>query len=188
MSRIEKLDRSALSSEQAEVYDHIAGGQRAEGPRLFDLVDEHGRLNGPFNAMLVAPAVGDALQALGAAVRYETELSGRVREMAILAVATRWECEFETCAHEAVGRAAGLSEPEIVDLRIPGGLVPTDPLEAAALRVVELLLADGDLDDVAWTAAREHLTEAQMVELMVLVGYYATLALMLRVLRVPVPR
>ncbi|HEY0949418.1 MAG TPA: hypothetical protein VGD85_04425, partial [Nocardioides sp.] len=54
-------------------------------------------------AGLLSPAVGDALQRLGAAVRYRTALPDRAREMAILLVAARWDSAFEREAHEAVG-------------------------------------------------------------------------------------
>jgi 4-carboxymuconolactone decarboxylase len=123
------------------------------------------------------------LQGLGAAVRYRTSLSDRIREMAILAVATWWDSDFERYAHEAVGRAVGLTEEEVAQLREVGGGRPEDPVEAAALDVVWTLLRDRDLDDDAYRRAREHLSEAVLFELTTLVGYYATLALVMRVFR-----
>ena len=39
--------------------------------------------------------MGAALQDLGAAVRYRTGLTDRVREMAILLVAAHWDSAFE---------------------------------------------------------------------------------------------
>ncbi len=185
--RLVPLQPSELSPEQAEVYDHIAGGTRARGPRLFEMTDHEGRLNGPFNAMLLAPQLGDALQGLGEKVRYTTSLSDRVRELAILAVATHWESAFERYAHEAVGRAAGLTEEEIMALRDLPSLQPADPREAAALDLTRSLLAEADLDDDAWAAARAVLTETEIFELTVLVGYYATLALVMRVFRIGSP-
>ena len=181
--RFPRIHREALTAEQAEVYEHIAGGERAKGPRLFELTDAEGHLNGPFEPMLLAPQLGDALQALGAAVRYRTTLSDRIREMAILAVATWWDSDFERYAHEAVGRAAGLTDEEVSYLREAGGGRPTDPMETTALDVVWTLLRERDLSDEAFAKATENLTEAQLFELTTLVGYYATLALVMRVFR-----
>ena len=48
--------------------------------------------------------------------------------------------------------------------------------------------ADGDLDDGAYAEAVEQLGAAGLFELLTLVGYYATLALQLRVFRVVRPR
>ena len=181
------LRPSELTPAQAELYARIAGGPRAAGPQLFALTDSEGRLNGPFDAMLLAPRLGDALQGLGAGVRYGTSLSDRVREMAILAVATHWDSAFERYAHEAIGRAAGLSRQEVQALRDLPALVPDDPREAAALDLVRALLTEQDLDDEGWAAARAVLDEAEVFELTTLVGYYATLALVMRVFRTPTP-
>ena len=106
-----------LSPEQRALYDEIAGGPRSAGPRLFELVDQAGRLNGPFGIMLHSPAVGSALQALGAAVRYRSVLPDRIRELAVLAVAAHWTSEFELYAHVHAG-----DQP--VDLRLGQPGVP----------------------------------------------------------------
>jgi 4-carboxymuconolactone decarboxylase len=185
--RADPLRPADMTPAQRRVYDNIAGGARTRGPQVFALTDDEGRLNGPFNAMLLAPAVGDALQALGAAVRYGSSLSGRVREMAILAVATHWDSAFERYAHEAVARAAGLTDEEITLLRDLHALHPADPHEAAALAVTRHLLIDHDLDDEAFTAARQALRDEELVELTTLVGYYSTLSLLMRVFRVEAP-
>jgi 4-carboxymuconolactone decarboxylase len=139
-------------------------------------------LLGPFGGFLLSPGVGDALQRLGAAVRYQGRLTDRVREMAVLAVAARWDSSFERHAHEAVGRAIGLTDAELETLR--GGGVPDlpDPVEAAALRVTRALL-DGDVDDETWSSSVPPLDAGIVFELIVLVGYYSTIALQMRVLR-----
>ena len=116
-ARIPKLAPAELDPAQAELYQAIAGGRRAVGPQLFRLVDDAGRLEGPFNAFLLQPALGSALQALGSAVRYETGLDGRAREIAILVVANHWDSAFEWYAHEAVGRSLGLDDTDLAGLR-----------------------------------------------------------------------
>jgi 4-carboxymuconolactone decarboxylase len=171
-----------LDEEQAEVYRAITGGARASGPRAFPLTDEEGRLRGPFNAMLLSPPVGFAAQALGAAVRYNSSLNARVREMAILAVAAHWDSAFERQAHEAVGRtSAGLAESEMTALRT--GRMPelTEPAERAALRATKALLRHGTLSDDEYADAVAAIGERGVFELTTLVGYYSMLALQLRV-------
>jgi 4-carboxymuconolactone decarboxylase len=181
--RVPSLLPADLTPEQTAVYRSIVGGPRAQGPRLFDLTDERGRLNGPFGAMLIAPEVGGALQALGAAVRYGTSLNDRVRELAILAVATHWDSAFERYAHEAVGRAAGLAEQEIAALRDSSSQPFDEPRELASLNVVRALLEGADLDDLTYSDVASQLSAQELVELTTLVGYYSTLALLMRVLR-----
>jgi 4-carboxymuconolactone decarboxylase len=176
-----------LDAERRALYDEIVGGPRASGPQLFELADEQGRLNGPFGIMLHSPAVGGALQAVGAAVRYGSVLSPRVRELATLAVAAHWDSDFERYAHVPLARHVGLSEAEVAGLLAAEEVPFEDPAERAVLRVVRALLAASDLTDEEYAAGREVLGERGLVELTTLVGYYATLALQLRVFRVGMP-
>jgi len=182
--RIGKLEPSCLDDEQRSLYDAIAGGRRAQGPQLFRLVDEAGRLEGPFNAFLLQSRLGSALQALGSSVRYETGLDDRCREIAILAVAAHWRSDFEWYAHEAVARAAGLDDAELAAVR-DGRWDALTGREAVVARTVAALAARGDLDDAEYLEAVEVVGTAGLFELLTLVGYYATLALQLRVFRVP---
>lgn len=181
-SRVQAFTPEALSDEQRALYAAIAGGPRAQGPQHFPLTRPDGSLRGPFNALLLAPALGGALQDVGAAIRYRGALSDRAREIAILLVAAHWDSAFEREAHEAVGAAAGLSDAELGALRRgDAGVFAGDEGLVAA---VTAQLLGGDLDDELWDAASVALGEAVVFELTTLVGYYATLALQLRVFRV----
>jgi len=186
-TRLDKLAVEDLDADQRAVYDAIVGGPRAEGPQLFRLVDERGGLEGPFNAFLLQPRLGNALQALGAAVRYETALSDRHREIAVLVVAAGWDSDYEWYAHAPLGRQAGLTEDELGALwtgRFDGLPDDTDRLLAST---TETLVSQGDLDDDEYSRAVAAFGPAGLFELLTLVGYYATLALQLRVFRVPAP-
>ena len=185
-ARLAKLSPDTLDTEQRAVYDAIAGGRRAQGPQLFRLVDDDGGLEGPFNAFLLQPRLGGVLQAVGSAVRYETSLSDRAREIAILVVSLHWESEFEWYAHEAVGRHVGLTDDELTALR-DGRYDALSADERVVARTAALLVAESDLDDASYDEAVHALGLAGLFELLTLVGYYATLALQLRVFRVPAP-
>jgi len=182
VARIPRMTPAELTPAAHDVYDAITGGRRAQGPQHFPLVDDEGTLNGPFNAFLLAPGAGAALQELGAAIRYRTSLTARQREIAILLVAARWQSAFERASHEAVGRAAGLSDPEVRALHAQDASA-FDGDDGVCARTV-LALLDGDLDDDAWHAAANALGTPKVFELTTLVGYYGTLALQLRVFRV----
>ena len=188
MTRLAKLPPEALDEDQKRLYDAIAGGPRAAGRQAFRLVDGAGALEGPFNAMLLRPALGSALQELGAAVRYQGTLPGRARELAILVVAAAWECEFEQQAHEATGRLLGLREEDIAAIRAGQEPAGADPAERATVRAAGALARSGDLDDGQYAEAVAQLGTEGLFELTTLVGYYAMLALQLRVFRVSAPR
>ncbi|MGW4403820.1 carboxymuconolactone decarboxylase family protein [Nonomuraea sp. NPDC004702] len=180
-ARLPALPPEDLDDAQTEVYRAITGGPRAAGPQVFPLADERGRLRGPFNAMLLSPPVGGALQALGAAVRYGSVLPDRARELAILVVAAHWGSDFERDAHEAVGRSCGLTEAELTAVREGRRPGLTDPAERAAVLAARELTRTGTLGEEDYRAVTAALGERGLFELTTLVGYYATLALQLRV-------
>ncbi|MFJ9380736.1 carboxymuconolactone decarboxylase family protein [Streptomyces sp. NPDC101455] len=186
--RLPLLHPDRLGPEQRALYADITAGPRATGRQLFALTDADGHLNGPFNAMLFSPRIGSALQTLGAAIRYGTSLPPRVRETAVLVVAAVWDSAFERYAHEPVGRAAGLTDAEVRALREGADPGLTDPFEHAAWSAARTLAAPPPrLDDGWYEDARAAIGEPMLFELSTLVGYYATLALQLRLFDVPEP-
>jgi 4-carboxymuconolactone decarboxylase len=182
--RLAALSSDTMTPEQVGLYREILSGPRGQGPRAVLLATGAGGLAGPFNAMLYAPDVGRALQELGAAIRFRTQLTSRVREMAILVVAQAWNSTYERSSHEPIGRDAGLTDPEIEALRAGADPCFTDDQERVAYQVVRSLTGPADLDDQQYDRAVATLGEQSLVELSTLVGYYATLALQLRIFRV----
>ena len=185
--RLAVLSSDEMTSQQVELYREILGGPRGQGPRAVLLATGAGGLAGPFNAMLYAPDVGHALQELGAAIRFRTQLAARIRELAILVVAQHWDSGYVRSSHEVIGRDAGLTEPEIEALRSGADPGLTAKPERVAYATVRALVTRSDLDDEEYAAAVAALGEQGLVELSTLVGYYGTLALQLRIFRVPAP-
>jgi 4-carboxymuconolactone decarboxylase len=182
--RLAVLSSDEMTPEQVGLYREILSGPRGQGPRTVLLATGAGGLAGPFNVMLYAPEVGHALQELGAAIRFRTGLAPRIREMAILVVAQAWDSSYERSSHEPIGRDAGLTEAEIDALRSGADPGFTDEHERVAYTVARALTGPADLDDDQYAAATVTLGEQALVELSTLVGYYATLALQLRIFRV----
>lgn len=180
--RIRRRPPTELNTDERALYDAIAGGPRAQGPQHFALTAEDGSLRGPFDAFLLSPPVGTALQELGAAIRYRTHVTDRQRELAILLVAAKWESAFERDSHEAIARAIGFSDAEISGTRALD--VSSFSGDEAAVGRAVIAFLDGDLDDAQWSAASVALGTDVLFELTTLVGYYSTLALQLRVFRV----
>jgi 4-carboxymuconolactone decarboxylase len=185
--RLPRLTPGLLDEEQRAVYEAIAGGPRAAGPQAFPITDEDGALNGPFGVMLHAPSVGAALQDLGSAIRYRTQLSARVREIAILQVAVATDSRFEWWAHERVGRQVGLTELELTWLANGARLELPDAGEQAAHDFVTAVLRGPAVPDEDYRRAEAALGAGTLVELTVLIGYYRLLADTMHVFAVGVP-
>ena len=186
MARLPGLPPADLNPEQRALYDSIAGGDRAKDAS-FPLTDGSGALIGPFNALLYSPGVGDAVQQLGAALRFHGDLSAPMREMAILVVATYYDCEFERWAHEPIARRAGLTDEQVAALR--DGTRPD--MEAAELKaaydVCQSILHSRAINDDVYRRAVEALGEDRVVELMIVVGYYGMLAQLMNTFEVEPP-
>jgi 4-carboxymuconolactone decarboxylase len=94
---------------------------------------------------------------------------------------------FEWYAHEPLAAAAGVPQP-MIDA-IASGATPTigDPVSDAVVKITASVIEDGDVSDEGYAAASRALSEAQLVEVLVLIGYYRLISGLLRVFRVPLP-
>lgn len=179
------LAPATLDPAQRRTYEAIVGGPRNDERRSMPLADAHGRLHGPFNAMLFSPAVGLAVQSLGGALRYEGVLPSRLRELVILEVARIRHCSYEWIAHESLARAAGLSDAEVTAIQFgDDGLSPTEQLVRTLTR---RLLVTRNLMDDQIEAASTAIGVDGVCELIVLIAYYDLLAQSLQVWRTPLP-
>ncbi|MDZ7677750.1 MAG: carboxymuconolactone decarboxylase family protein [Acidimicrobiales bacterium] len=187
MSRITPRTPDELDPEQRALYDSIAGGKRAQGPRVFDLTASDGSLLGPFAPLLIEPSLGAAVSALGEAIRFQSSLSDRVRELAILVVASHRSSEFEWYAHERLGRHIGLDDAVVDAVRARARPELSEPAELAAWSVVAELVGSRHLGDETFAAAVEHLGERGVFELASLVGYYELLATLMEAFDIGAP-
>ena len=187
MTRTPGLRPDDLDDEQRALYDSITGGPRSTGPQPIALTDDEGRLHGPFDLMLLSPTFGTSVQKLGARIRFGGGLSARERELAIVAVGGAWDSGFELYAHRAIGAQVGLTESELTAAENGDDAGFGDARERVVVATAAALARHRDLDDAAYAAAVEALGDQVLYELTTLVGYYALIALQLRVYRVAVP-
>lgn len=185
--RLEKLAPGELTDEQRELYVRFTTGARVARDSAFSLVDNEGRLDGPPSIWLLSPRLGQALEQLGGTIRYALTLPARACEIATLMVAHHRRSRYELYAHTRAGRAAGLTEADLLALaegRPPQLLTET---EEAVYKVVAVMLAGRVLDDSTYWSAVDVLGRAQLFELVTLVGYYQMLATQLAVFDVHPP-
>ncbi|MFF3660812.1 carboxymuconolactone decarboxylase family protein [Streptomyces olivochromogenes] len=124
------------------------------------------------------PELASRMRALGAGLLVHGRLSDADREFVIARVAARSGCAYEWGVHMATyAEPAGLT-PRQVALTATGG--PDHPAwsgrQAALLRAVDELHDTARVGDAAWSGLREHLDEPEALELLVLAGWYRTIA------------
>ena len=173
-ARFSPLPDAALSPAQRRVVDAIT-----QGPR--------GRLGGPFIALLRSPELCQRTQLLGEYLRYNSGVPPRLRELAILATARHWRQDYEWHTHAPLAERAGLPRALIDALALGRTPEPLAADEAAVLGFCEELHQHHVVSDAVYGRARDVLGETGVVELCGICGYYALLAMVLNVARVPLP-
>lgn len=105
------------------------------------------------------------------------ELDPRLRELAILLVASRTGAEYEWVQHVGISRGLGIDEEQISAVR--SGDLEADCLNAnarAVLRFTSEVLECPRADDKAFAALGDRFPPRQIVELLVVIGSYQMLA------------
>jgi 4-carboxymuconolactone decarboxylase len=98
-------------------------------------------------------------------------LPAREREIVILRTAWRTGSVYEFGQHTRLGLAAGVTEDEIARVA-KAGLEGWAAGDAALLAMVDDLQAADRVSDATWTALAERWSEAELVELLALAGFY----------------
>lgn len=143
------------------------------------LAGPRGQLVGPFRILLHAPGVEGALHPVGEYLRFHSTLADDVRELAVMATAGHWRCAFEWEAHEPIARAAGLTEEDLRNLRQGRAPAREAPTLRAAHEFASAILRTGRVPDAEFDRAVSVLGRESLLELLVLCGYYSTLAMVL---------
>lgn len=183
--RLPLLDLAEFDKDQLALYTKIAAGPRAAERGRVPVTDNQGRLLGPFGIMLLAPQVGDAVQAVGAALRFRTAMTPRCRELAILAIASQLGSEFEWIAHVQAARAEGVTQDQLQALLDGGHPHELEVVEALTVATCRTLIVSRGLSDAEYAEVVDVFGTAGVAELVWLVGYYSSLALALEVFNPP---
>jgi len=125
------------------------------------------------------PSLAKAFLTFNAHVAGASTLSARVRELAILRISWVRQSEYEFVQHVILGLRAGLTAEEIARVRQGPDAPGWDPLEADLLRAADELHARARIEQRTWTRLAAHLSTAQLMDLVFLIGCYDVLAMAL---------
>src|SRR5580704_3620880 len=102
----------------------------------------------------------------------------REREIVILRTGFRSGSEYEFGQHTRIGRRGGLTEDEIARLA-DSDSGQWNTADAALVALVDELCDENIVSEVTWQALRTRWTEAELLELLVLAGFYRLVSGML---------
>jgi alkylhydroperoxidase family enzyme len=144
---------------------------------------------GLFRMFARKPAMTAAMRPWGAHLLGRSlSVDLRGREIVIDRTCARCGCEYEWGVHIAFFAArAELSEAQVASLTRGG---PDDPCwdsmrDRLLIRLVDELHERSDLDDDLWSALRIEFSEDQLMELLLLCGWYHAISFVARGARVP---
>ena len=130
----------------------------------------------------LAPPVYDFTNALFKGM----QLDARLRQVAILRVGYLCESKYEIYHHEKAGRAAGLSADEMNALKNGASQSCLGGREIAVARFAEEITLQIKASEQAFAAVRAFLSEREIVELTLVVGFYNMVARFLETLEIEI--
>jgi 4-carboxymuconolactone decarboxylase len=123
------------------------------------------------------PALAKAFMTFNAYVAGASTLAARMREIIILRISWLRRSEYEFVQHIILGKRAGLSDIEIERLQQAPDAPGWDPPEAAVVRAVDELYADGRVGQRTWEHLTAHMSALEIMDVIFLVGCYDMLGM-----------
>jgi len=164
-----------MTPEQLAACEEVTNGPRGKVPL-------------PMFAWLRNPELARRLQVLGELLRYQTTLSPRLTELAILVGARHWTAHVQWKAHKTYALRDGLCPQVIADIaaqRVPQ--FRDDDEGQAVYEFSSSLLKTGRVPDELYERAVGKIGERGVVELVALLGFYCVASFTLNSFQMGLP-
>ena len=171
--RIKEIPENELTPDQAQVFK--------------DLVAGRGRLLTPYKIWIHSPRLAAAMETIGTFLNKKSSLTEREVELTICIIANHWKGEYVWAAHVKMCRDLGF--PQAVFDAIRAGQVPQfdNERERAVYDLANIAMEPGGGSDEVFARADKLLGRNGIAEVLVLLGYYTSVAMGMKLHRVPVP-
>lgn len=158
MARVKYLSRSDLASTNDALFDRLERERKVPTANIFRVLAH-------------APQILDQFLSYANAIR-ASEISPKLRELAILTVGHCTHSEYEIAHHQSHGLKAGITQEQLK--AIPD--FETSPLfddqERAVMAFAKESTLKVDVSDATWNRVARFLSEKQRVELALNVAWY----------------
>src|SRR5262245_28434416 len=173
MNRILEVAPDKLTPEQTNIFDQLVAGR--------------GRILGPYKVWIHSPTIASGMEHIGTYLNKRGSLSPREVEIGILVIAQHWNADYVRQAHIREGKKVGLSQ-DVIDAVLAGGDPKlTDPHERGVYEFASALVGGAKLSDARFGEFEKVLGRNGVAEVLVLLGYYTSVALAMKVHEVPIP-
>ena len=173
MNRLLELPPEQQTPEQKKVFEQLVAGR--------------GRILGPYKIWIHSPTIASGMEHIGTYLNKKSALSVREVEIGILVIAQHWDANYVRTAHIKAGKAAGLTQDTIDAILSGRDPKLTDPHERAVHRFAAALVSGAKLSDAEFAEIEKMLGRNGVAEVLVLLGYYTSVSLGMKVHEVPIP-
>jgi len=143
-----------------------------------------GRLFNLYRVLLNNPRIAEGWLALFTAIRQQSELDGRYRELAIMLVAVVNRADYEYVQHVPFALKAGLTQAQLDGLRDRRNCTLFEDADRAVLEYAEVMTRSVQVPDEVFAAVARHFDARQTVELTATIAGYNLVSRFLEALQV----
>ena len=171
-SRIKEIPESEMTAEQRKV--------------LADLTAGRGKMRQPYKIWIHSPKLAAALEKVGTFLSKASSISEREIELIKCIIANHWKGEYVWTAH--VRRCIELGFEQSVFDAIRAGQTPKldDDREHTIYDLTKIAMEPGGGSDEVFIRAEKLLGRNGIAEVLALLGYYSSVAMCMKLHRVPV--
>lgn len=170
MARVAILNREQINNDFKTIFQRI----EARGGTILNI----------FKILAHCRTIGPPFLQLGNAILRKGSLPPLLRELAILRVGVLAKADYEVTQHIPIGRRAGLTDVQIEALADWRDSPHFSDHERAVLQYTDEVARNIRASDQAFQSVREFLSEEQVVELTIVVGYYGMVSRVLESLQI----
>ena len=147
-----------------------------EAPALQPLIERivagRGSVLHLYQMLLHSPAVAGGWLALLTAVRQQTRVPGRLREIVIMRIAILNRAPYEADQHAPIALREGVTPEQIADLDAWASSERFDAVERAVLALTDAMTREVQVPQGCLEAVRRHFEDAVVVELVATIAAY----------------
>ena len=172
MTRVRKVQSEQVPPKVKEIYDKIEGN----GARVINL----------YRVLAHNSDVLRNFLRLGNSLLAKTELSPRLREMAILRIARLTGSEYEWSQHYPIALETGISHEQTEKISNWSNSTDFSDEERAVLQYTDEVAQNVEVKDETFRTLQQHLSERSIVEMTLSIGYWGMVARLLVPLQVDI--
>jgi 4-carboxymuconolactone decarboxylase len=159
-----------------------------DGQKIWDEIESsRGGVARNYAAILNNPQAAGSMAGLGGYARFETPLDPRIKTLAVLTAAREAGGHYVWTVNQRGAKEVGLSDDIVAAIREFRAPVGLEPADANVVQFVIEILRQHRVSGATFAALKAQIGDAGIIDVLVVSGYYHTLAHTLQALEVELP-